>query len=162
MNGKPYEEASSTQLVSLAKAVAEPCDVECSAWVADAPGEEWSTGKLVRVAHAQAASEVHFTPTGSLGLEVTLELSPTITPSRAFDLAVRLLAAVTAYDPGLGLKYDPDRSRQEEGRVLIVLTPGPAGAASEARLERVIEIIRSAAHAAGGVTLGATRLVQAA
>jgi hypothetical protein len=162
MSGNPREDNSSGQLTRAATGSVGPAAVDCAGWDADAPAEQWSSGKLVSIARSQSTAETAFTPTGSLDMEIALRIGPEVDPARAFAAAAQLVAEVLGHDPGLGLVYNPARCSTEDGRVVIVLTAGRRGPDVEARLEEIAAATRKAAVEAGGIALNEVRILRAA
>jgi hypothetical protein len=124
--------------------------------------EKWSSGRLVNATRSQPPVEGPFNTAGSLDLEIVIQIDAGVDPARAFAIATQLATGMHSHDPGLALTYDPARSRVEEGRVVIVLTPSRPGPDSVARLEKIAEGVRKAAAAAVGIALKGVRVLRAA
>jgi hypothetical protein len=89
-------------------------------------------------------------------LELVVSFEKSTPPARVIEHAKRLIAAVHASDPGLGLTWDLDRSREENGDVVIALSPTGAGDV-EKRLNDVAAVIQRVTAPVPGVrVLGAT------
>jgi len=117
------------------KALPTPFEVDCSDWMSEIPAEDWKTGRLKRDCQALPPVEVSFNASPLAALEIALTMEPHLTPERAFLLAARLIAALDNVAPEIGVTYDPQRSRVDEGGVVIVLTVnGPSDAASSVEL----------------------------
>jgi hypothetical protein len=162
MNEKPRDDTSIGQLIRAASKSIRPPVLDCSGWDAENPSEQWSTGKLISVTKSLPAVEGSFTLVDSLSLEIALRLDPGVDPARAFTLAVGLIGDLLTYDPSLGLCYDAARSRSENSRVTLVLTPTRPGPDAAARLEKIAGVIQKAADKVAGFALNGVRILPAA
>jgi hypothetical protein len=162
MNEKPRDDTSTGRLIRAASKSICPPALDCSGWDAEIPTEQWSTGKLLSVTKSLPAVEGSFTLADSLRLEIALRLDPGVDPARAFTLAVGLIGDLLTYDPALGLSYDAARSRAENGRVMLVLTPTRPGPDAMSRLEKIAGVIKKVADKVAGFALNGVRVLQAA
>jgi hypothetical protein len=161
MNSNLPENSSAGRLNRAVRSVA-PVTVDCSGWDADIPAKQWSTGKLVSVTTSQPGVEGAFTPVDLMDLEVVLRIEPGVKPAHAFAIAAQLVTTVVTQDPGLALTYNPARSRETDGGVVIVFSPARASSDMEARLEKIAEAIRQTPNEGDGIALNGVHVQRAA
>ena len=138
-----------------------PFEVDCSDWVGEIPDGDWSTGQFVRDCRALPPVDWNFNVSTPAVLEIALTMEPHLKPEQAFLLAARLMAALdNAAPPEVGVTYDPQRSRIDEGCVIIVLTVNvPSDAASSVEFFSVL--VREALRDQTAATLSAIHFARA-
>jgi hypothetical protein len=132
-------ERSSGKFVRVGKPVP-TTDVDCSSWERSAGPR--SRGTLIGVAEHVPPVSGEFAPTPPAWLELAVAFDEQTPTTKAIDHALRLVEVARAGDPGLGLTYDPARSRAGNDDVVIALAPRNQAGAVE-RLARVAEVIQS-------------------
>ena len=86
-------------------------------------------------------------------IEIVMNVSECASKEAAFQLALDMIYSVTQAAPDLKLLYDPERTRQEEGKVTIVLTP-QVYLKDDERLKEVVKWINSNPKIGPGEVLG--------
>ncbi len=157
-NRKP----SPVKIVPASRINLGPIDVDCSSWDA----ESGSAPRQSQPAHSAAvnvgAFDVEFIEPKSI--EIVMDLKECATKEAAFQLAMELIHAVTQAAPDLKLLYDPERTRQGDGTVKIVLTP-QVYLADDRRLMELVAWINSGPRInrsnSGGQVIGFARVAAA-
>lgn len=135
-----------------ASTVLPPVTVDCSHW----PRAEGSRARVKLQSAAQ-----HFPLPDDKWLEIRVRFEADAQPAAVEAVTVKLIEAVHATAPELGLTYNQSRSRVDGEDVVVALTPAnPAGA--KERLAALIRDIRAALADRNGAALTDVRLCPAA
>ena len=157
-NRKP----SPVKIVPASRTNYGPIDVDCSSWDAE-PGSAPRQSQPARSAAVNVGGfDVEFIEPKSI--EIVMDLEECASKAAAFQLAMELILAVTQAAPDLKLLYDPERTRQADGTVTIVLTP-QVFLANDRRLKEMVEWINSSPRISrispGGKCVGTAHIAAA-
>lgn len=143
MNANPNGGWSEGRLVNAAKHLP-AVEIDCSGWEADIPADQWSEGRLENAAKALPAVVVdcsEWDRDPAVWLEVTVSFADDADVAALVALSKRLVEALQATAPDLGLVYDERLSRVAGEDVVIALTPTTNPAAVEERLAGLIRTV---------------------
>ena len=86
-------------------------------------------------------------------IEIVMNVAECASKEAAFQLALDMIYSVTQAAPDLKLLYDPERTRQEQGQVTIVMTP-QVSLKDDERLKELVKWINSSPKIGPGEELG--------
>jgi hypothetical protein len=122
-------------------------EVDCSDWPRG-PGS-YTDCDLERVCEPLPPVEMEFVPRPDVFLDLTFTLAPGADAGRVFANAVKLFERVDEYDKSLGgsgVRWEPDRSRPQNGTLHVMLAPKES-AGAEQRLHQLASLIVGAVAA---------------
>ncbi len=152
-------EPSAGRIVPAACIHVGPIEMDCSAWDVD-PEFDARPSQPPRSAAVDHGSFV-LDMIEPKSIEIVMDLKECASKEAAFQLAMELIQAVTQFAPDLKLLYDPDRTRQADGTVTIVLTP-QVYLADDRRMKELVEWINSSPRISrGGSCFGSVHIAAA-
>ncbi len=114
---------------------------DCSDWESDIPEAMWSEGRSVSGAKGVPGSVTDcagWEVKSPVWLVVKLRYPTGMSAEVVAEHAHRIVEALKAIDPGLGLQYDRERTIMVDGQVAVAVSPTVFPVELEERLARLI------------------------